>query len=477
MALSECNGDLLRALDHIGNASNLTSFAMEEVTSYFCELDNRVNYVTTGTDTTFLLFSAYLVFVMQAGFCMYCAGSVKDSAQNTLNIIVMNVVDAAVSAIAYYLFGFALAYGEPSNGFIGKGNFAHHDFYATGQDGYAVNPFANHGIWIYEWASAAVVAGIASGSIAGRSQVTAYVACSAFLTGFVYPVISHWAWATYGWLNPYRTPQPFLKVGMADFGGSGAIHMTGGIAGFWGAWIEGPRRGRGEPRDVPQPMNGHSTAFVVLGTLLLWLGWYGFNPGSDFDIVPATDFPINVIVERAAVTTTLAGAAGGLTMLFVRRLNTREWEVEDMCSGVIGGLVAVSAGCGVIESWAAVLLGFLGAWVLIGMKMVAMAIRLDDPVESSQRHFGCGLLGLLFVAFFAKKEYAVHLYGDNFYGIVYGGSGRVLAAQAIGALCTVAWTSVTMAPFFFVLHQLGLLRMSAEEFMGRRLPRPLIFDN
>ncbi|GBG83387.1 hypothetical protein CBR_g37101 [Chara braunii] len=440
----------------------------------------------TSVDAAFLLFSAYLVFVLQAGFAMLTAGSAR--AQNKLNVMLTTVVDAAVCAIFYYIFGFACAYGRPWNGFVGRGDFtewlnlansAQFDEYFNPRRGenHPWNPLANHRVWVFEWATAAAVAAIASGAMAERSQVTAHVACSAFLSGFVYPVICHWVWEPHGWLSVYSQGTRLMGVGMIDIAGSGAIHLTGAIAGFWGAIILGPRRGRFHSNgadDAAQPKESSSqggrSTLVVMGTLLLWLGWYGINPGSILGIVPKHYVAMDVVVDRAAVTTTLAGAAAAITMLFARRLMRGRWDVEDACSGLLGGLVAVSAGCTVIEPSVAVLLGFLAAWMLIGTKQLAMAVGLDDPVEAVQRHGACGLLGLLFVGLLAKEDHVMQTFGDGYSnqetpcGWLYGIRGRkLLAAQAIGAACVVGWTSVAMAPLFLMLRMAGLLRISEEE--------------
>ncbi|GBG41633.1 hypothetical protein CBR_g74721 [Chara braunii] len=454
-----CNSTLEAALAAVASAAKLDVNQSAVLTDFVCGYDGRIGDAVTGTNAMFLLFSAYLVFAMQAGFGMLCAGSVR--AKNALNIMLTNVMDAAAGAISFFVFGFAFAFGggAESNAFIGDYNFAQSHFSAD-------DALANYGMWMFQWAFAAAAAGITSGSIAERTQFTGYLAYSTFLTGFVYPVIAHWVWAPSGWISAFNTGNMFLDVGMVDFAGSGVVHMTGGIAGFMGAWIEGPRLGRFDAKGRTQEMKGHSGTLVVLGTFLLWFGWYGFNPGSLTAIVPADGVLKHAIVARAAVTTTLSGGAAALTTLFARRWMTGHWNVTDVCNGLLGGFAAVTAGCSVIEPWAAILLGFLAAWTLIGMNRLAERIKYDDPLEAFQLHGGCGLLGVVFVGLLAKKSFLMEAYGKvegTPYGLFYGGGGKLLAAQLIGAICIAAWTAVTMGVLFYALQMFGLLRITQEE--------------
>ncbi|KAF8010637.1 hypothetical protein BT93_J1322 [Corymbia citriodora subsp. variegata] len=270
--------------------------------------------VADSINTNYLLFSAYLVFVMQLGFAMPCAGSVH--AKNAMNIMLTNMVDAVVGSISYYLFGFAFAFGEgsDSNPFIGTYFFALKDIPNSNYD---------YSYFLYQWAFAIAVAGITSGSIAERTQFSAYLVFSFFLTGFVYPIVVHWVWSSNGWLSPSSSDLLFGS-GAIDFAGSGAVHLVGGIAGLWGSFIEGPRAGRFDAFGKAVPMRGHNATLVVLGTFLLWFGWFGFNPGS-FDKIlvsyPTTSDQGNwTAIGRTKVMTTLAGSTAGLVTLFGRRL-------------------------------------------------------------------------------------------------------------------------------------------------------------
>ena len=457
-ASPNCSADLAQFFGP--NTTNPTAAA-----TYLCDqfttVSNKFVDTNYAIDTTYLLFSAYLVFSMQLGFAMLCAGSVR--AKNTMNIMLTNVLDAAAGGLFYYLFGFAFAFGSPSNGFIGHHFFGLKSVPSTSFD------YSN---FLYQWAFAIAAAGITSGSIAERTQFVAYLIYSSFLTGFVYPVVSHWFWSADGWASAFNTSNLLFKSGVIDFAGSGVVHMVGGIAGLWGALIEGPRIGRFDHTGRSIVLRGHSASLVVLGTFLLWFGWYGFNPGS-FNKISVT-YPTGnsyygqwSAVGRTAVTTTLAGCTAALTTLFGKRFLSGHWNVTDVCNGLLGGFAAITSGCSVVEPWAAVICGFVAALVLIGCNKLAEKLKYDDPLEAAQLHGGCGAWGIIFTALFATKEYVSEVYAAGRpYGLFMGGGGRLLAAHVIQILVIVGWVSATMGPLFFVLHKLKLLRISAEDEMA-----------
>ncbi|KAI9122048.1 hypothetical protein K1719_006737 [Acacia pycnantha] len=460
MTAFTCSAADLQSL--LSNTTN--SFAAAD---YICKRFEDVSnkFVDTGyaVDTSYLLMSAYLVFAMQLGFAMLCAGSVR--AKNTMNIMLTNVLDAATGAIFYYLFGFAFAYGSPSNGFIG------HHFFGLEK---IPSPSFDYGYFLYQWAFAIAAAGITSGSIAERTNFISYLVYSSFLTGFVYPIVSHWFWSADGWGSAARPENLLFGSGVIDFAGSGVVHMVGGVAGFWGAFIEGPRTGRFDHEGKPVAMRGHSGTLVVLGTFLLWFGWYGFNPGSFISIMKAYGTSGSYYgqwsaVGRTAVTTTLAGSAAALTTLFGKRLLSGHWNLTDVCNGLLGGFAAITSGCSVVDPWAAVICGFVAAWVLIGFNIAAEKLKYDDPLEAAQLHGGCGAWGIIFTALFARKEYVNEVYPGvegRPYGLFMGGGVRLLGAHIVQILAIVAWVSVTMGTLFFVLHKLKLLRIASEEEMA-----------
>ncbi|XP_024359985.1 ammonium transporter 1 member 1 [Physcomitrium patens] len=455
------DGDMERIQGFLGAVSNATGLSI-----FLCDkldnIDGRLGYTKLAVDNTYLLFSAYLVFAMQLGFAMLCAGSVR--AKNTMNIMLTNVLDAACGGISYYVFGFAFAFGlgGKTNGFIGHFNW--------GLNGFPNGTF-DYSFFLFQWAFAIAAAGITSGSIAERTQFVAYLVYSSFLTGFVYPIVSHWLWSADGWLSASKTVGPgglLFGSGAIDFAGSGVVHMVGGVAGFWGALIEGPRIGRFDKSGNSTNFRGHSATLVVLGTFLLWFGWYGFNPGSFLTILQ----PYEGVkghwsgVGRTAVTTTLAGCTAAVTTLFGKRFLDGHWNVLDVCNGLLGGFAAITASCSVVAPWASILCGFGSAWVLIGLNKLAARLHFDDPLEAAQLHGGCGAWGLLFVGLFAEKNYVNQVYQTTFdspYGLFMGGGGKLLAAQIIEIISIAAWVTVTMGPLFYGLHKFRLLRITPQD--------------
>jgi Amt family ammonium transporter len=317
--------------------------------------------------------------------------------------------------------------------------------------------------FLFQWAFAAAAATIVSGSVAERTSFLAYLLYSIFLTSFVYPVVVHWVWDSYGWLSAFNG-EPLLGVGMIDFAGSGVVHMVGGFAGLWGATMVGPRVGRFDADGNAVDMPGHSATLVVLGTFLLWFGWYGFNPGSFLAIDSAVAAEV---VGRTAVTTTLAAGTAGCTSLVFKYYLTGAWNLVDVCNGLLAGLVSITAGCPVVEPWAAMIAGFVGAFVFVGASTLLLKVKVDDPLEACPMHGFCGAWGVLYVGFMAQPTYVQQAYGDVDYGVFYGGSGRLLACQIIGIICIFCWVTAMLAPFFFALQKLSLLRVSpSEELVG-----------
>lgn len=393
-------------------------------------------------DVFFILVSGYLVFLMQAGFAMLTAGSVRS--KNTKNVLLKNVLDACVGSIAYFLFGWAFAYGPGSNKFIGWGNWA-----LSAYQGEDFNDYHN---FFFQWAFAATAATIVSGSVAERTSFYAYLAYAFFLTAFVYPVVSHWVWSGSGFLN---NGDGFLgSTNVVDFAGCSVVHMVGGFAGLSGAAVVGPRLGRFDSEGKVVPIPGHSATLCTLGTFLLWFGWYGFNPGSALAIQGSN----SEVAARCAVTTTLAAGAGGVMTLIIIKLRDHIFDLLASLNGILAGLVSITACCFAVDGWAAIVIGAIGAFVYVAAAMLLLALKIDDPLEAFPIHGACGFWGVIAGGLFNREA----LSGDDF-GLFYGGGGKLLLANILGALIIAAWTLALITPIFVVMKVLGLLRISAEE--------------
>lgn len=409
----------------------------------------HIDTITDSSDNQFLLSSAYLVFFMQAGFAMLCAGSVRS--KNTKNILIKNVLDACVGAIAFFIFGYGFAYGtkegKSTNEFIGNWNFGLQDF-------------TDWASFLFQWAFSAAAATIVSGSVAERTAFQAYLGYSFFLTAFVYPVVVHWVWDENGWLTAFKDNDKLFDCGMYDFAGSGVVHMTGGVAGLMGAMIVGPRTGRFGPDGRVVAMPGHNASLVVLGTFILWVGWYGFNPGSQLAIIGS-----EAVVARTAVSTTLSAAAGGVTAMAINYGLYHVWDLIAVCNGVLAGLVGITAGCSVTEPWTAIVCGFISAWVIHGAGKLLLKLKIDDPLEAAPMHGACGAFGVFWVGLMAKKEYVAEVYSgaEKCAGVFYGGDGSLLGAQVVGVICIFLWVGGLLGLFFLALKKMNMLRTSPEE--------------
>lgn len=413
-------------------------------------------------DTMYLLFCGALVILMQAGFAMLEAGSVKS--MNVRNVLFKNLADACIGGTFFWFIGYGFAYGgNGDNGFIGdssdggKKSFAFRvndrspsTEYETAVDSYSWITF------FFQYAFAAAATTIVSGAVAGRTKLVAYLTYSVFITGFVYPVVVHWVWDYEGWISAFNEDDTF-EGGMIDFAGSGVVHMTGGVAALVGAIAVGPRKGRFDSSMPSTAFNAHSAPLQVLGTFILWFGWYGFNCGSTLGISAAG---YATAAARSAVTTTLAAVASGLSTTLITKALDGKWDLGAMCNGVLAGLVSITAGCSVVETWAAFIIGIIGGLVCVAASRSLVALGVDDPLDAFAVHGACGAWGCIAVGLFACDAYTYNLDGHE--GIFYGGS-TLLGIQLLGVLTEFLWVGSMSGLLFFGLSAAGMLRISDEE--------------
>jgi|Transcript_8762 Amt family ammonium transporter len=431
----------------------------DDASSAACAVLATTDSMTTGVDTFFLLFAGALVFLMQAGFAMLCAGSVRQ--KNVKNIMLKNLLDACGGAIGFYTLGYGFSYGGTGT-FIGSGSFAISGF-SSGPE------FIG---FFFQFAFAATAATIVAGTVAERCKMVAYLFYSLFLTAFVYPVVVRSIWSTYGFLTAFRE-DAFLGVGTIDFAGSGVVHMTGGATALVAATILGPRRGRfydedGNALETPAEFPAHSTALQVLGTFILWFGWYGFNPGSALAIANEGSAATAAL---CAVTTTLAAACGCVSAMafdsFMESKKTGEtsYDLTMAMNGALGGLVAITAGCSVVQPWAAVVIGLVGGLVYYGFSKFLIKMKIDDAVDAVPVHFANGAWGVIAVGLFSSEDLqSVAGYSTAHQGWFYNfGDANLLAIQICAVLWVCAWVFAVMTPFFYTLNALGMFRVDALE--------------
>ena len=408
-------------------------------------------------DTIWMLLAGLLVFFMHAGFSLLEAGSVRF--KNTQNILSKNLLVVTIGFLCWWATGWSFAYGviEDPGKFMGSTQFFMDGFWDD------KTTFRN---WFFQGAFCATAGTIVSGAMAERTQLKGLGIYAILLTAFIYPAVAYWGWSGVGFL--YYTDDDGEDVSAfgpwyRDFAGSGIVHLTGGIGALVGSICVGPRKGRFESEDEEE-FASENVPFIVLGTFALWFGWYGFNPGSQLAIGSSTDAEI---VGRCAVTTTLSGAAAGLTTLFARKIQSGTWDLVTSCNGALAGLVAITAGPSVLQPWAALIAGAIGALVFLGSKwLVLYKLKVDDPVDAIALHGFTGAWGLIVVGLLADKTYVGQVYSDaTDYGIFYGGEGKLLGAEIVGIICIFLWVMSTQGLLFFVLSKLGLLRASADEEM------------
>ncbi len=418
------------------------------------------------------------MFLMQAGFAMVCAGAVQT--KNVRNTMLKNLLDGCGAALGFYCFGFAFAYGGSKFGgpttFIGHSDF----FLMNISENFFLSPTVNPmAYWFFQFAFAATAATIVAGTLAERCQMGAYLMYSFLLTGFIYPVVAHSIWSPNGVFSPTNVNRLF-GTGAIDFSGCGVIHMTGGITGLVAAKILGPRKGRffddrGEPLKTPMVIAQHSVALQALGTFILWFGWYGFNSGSTLMIT----MPYRgQTAARCVVATTLGSASGAISSLLIHLfLTEREtgegvFDLTMALNGALSGLVSITAGCAVIEPWAAIIAGLIGGLNYVVGSRLLIRWRLDDAVDAIPVHFSNGIWGLIVVGLLANPTYVYEMYESTHAGWIYSwfqgsADGRLLAANLVFALFVLGWVSFTMLPFFFALNYLGWFRSDPlEEIIG-----------
>lgn len=413
--------------------------------------------VVNPLNTVWTLVAAFLVFGMQVGFTMLEAGFCRS--RETVNVLMECVVDTCLCGLLFFAFGFAFMFSH-GNGFIG-----YHWFFLQGTPAtYESSGVAFLAFWLFQFAFADTCSTITSGAMIGRTGFVGDLLYSFAVSGFIYPIIGHWAWGPDGWLALMGSEgHAFTSLGMGfhDFAGSTVVHTIGGFVALAGAIVLGPRLGRKFKRDGGAPMLPHDLTIAVSGGLLLWFGWYGFNPGSTLS---AMDFEG---IGRVAANTTLAACAAGLTAMFWAYKSSKKWDAGFTTNGFLAGLVAITCPCYWVSPTGAILLGGVaGVLVVLGVELLEW-LRIDDPIGAVPVHGFCGIWGTLSLGLFACGKYGATgpIGPDNsapLKGLFYGGGTQVLVAQAIGsASITIATFAVAMA-VMLVVNSMGLLRVTEE---------------
>jgi Amt family ammonium transporter len=414
--------------------------------------------IVNPINTVWTLVAAFLVFGMQVGFTMLEAGFCRS--RETVNVLMECIVDTCLCGLLFFAFGFAFMFGSGpgTHGLIGTEYFFLQDAPATyGSTGVAFLAF-----WLFQFAFADTCSTITSGAMIGRTGFVGDILYSIAVSGFIYPIIGHWAWGPDGFLALMGSEGNFLpSLGMNfhDFAGSTVVHTIGGFVALAGAIALGPRLGRKFKRDGGGPMLPHDLTIAACGGLLLWFGWYGFNPGSTLS---AMDFEG---IGRVAANTTLAACAGGLTAMFVAYIPTKKWDVSFTVNGFLAGLVAITCPCYWVSPVGSIAIGAVGGvLVYLGAELLEW-LRIDDPIGAVPVHGFNGIWGTLSLGLFACGKYGLSgpASPDNaspLTGLFYGGGIQVLSAQAIGSGIITLATFVVSIVMMYSVKATGTLRVS-----------------
>ncbi len=377
-------------------------------------------------DTIWVLIAAALVFWMQAGFAYVEAGFTRS--KNTVNILMKNLIDFVFGTLGFFLLGYGLMFGADHGGFIGTFSPYTDSIWSGG-----IPPEA---FLIFQTVFAATAATIVSGAMAERTHFISYVIFSLIISLLIYPISGHWIWGG-GWLSQMEMP-------FHDFAGSTAVHSLGGWIGLVGAIMLGPRIGKfnGKVNAIP----GHNLAYGALGVFILWLGWFGFNPGSQLAATGSTNA---TAISHIFVTTNLAAAAGTMSALIISWIKFGKPSLSLTLNGTLAGLVAVTAGCDVVSSWGAIAIGLMaGALLVYAVHFIENSLRIDDPVGAASVHGICGAFGTLMVGLFSTST-----------GLFYGFGASSLISQAIGVISVGAWAAGTGFILFYILKKTVGLRV------------------
>ena len=415
------------------------------------------NDIVNPVNTAWTLIAAFLVFGMQVGFTMLEAGFCRS--RETVNVLMECVVDTCLCGLLFYAWGFAFMFSH-GNGFIGYHWFFLQNVPAT----YEGTGVAFLAFWIFQFAFADTCSTITSGAMIGRTAFAGDLLYSVAVSGFIYPIIGHWAWGPDGFLATMGSTGYFLPTlgqSFHDFAGSTVVHTIGGVIALAGAIVLGPRLGRKFKRDGGGPMLPHDLTIAASGGLLLWFGWYGFNPGSTLS---AMDFEG---IGRISANTTLAACAAGLTAMLAAYMMSKKWDISFTVNGFLAGLVAITCPCYWVSPTGAIILGGIAGVVVVGGVELLEWLRIDDPIGAVPVHGICGIWGTLSLGLFAVGKYGATgpIAPDNsapLKGLFYGGGLTLLKAQFIGsATITIATFAVSMLVMYAV-NAMGLLRVSAE---------------
>ena len=388
-------------------------------------------------NTTWVLIGAALVFFMQAGFAMCECGFTR--AKNAGNIIMKNLMDFAIGTPLYWLVGFGIMFGTSSAVFGGLDFFTRGDYTAILPEGVSFFSY-----FIFQTVFCATAATIVSGSMAERTKFSAYCIYSAMISLVIYPVSGHWIWGG-GWLS---------QLGFHDFAGSTAVHMLGGVCALVGAIMLGPRIGKYDENGKSRAIPGHNLPMAALGVFILWFCWFGFNGGSTVSMTGGAA----EVAGKVFFNTNLAAATATVATMIITWIRYKKPDVSMTLNGSLAGLVAITAGCDVVNPWAAAIIGVIaGAAVVFGVEFLDQKLKVDDPVGAVGVHCVNGALGTILTGVFASNAALADMGMSR---------GHFIGVQLLGVGATLLWGGVAITILFTIIKKTIGLRVSPEEELG-----------
>lgn len=405
-------------------------------------------------DTLWVTLAGVLVFFMNAGFAMLESGFCR--AKNTVNILAKNIIVFALSSLAFWAVGFAIMFGN------GNGLFGFNGFFLAGADNSPLIGSDYQGVfnsldWVgiplytkffFQLAFAGTAATIVSGAVAERIKFSAFIIFSLLLVAFSYSITGHWIWGG-GWLE---------NLGFYDFSGSTTVHSVGGWAALVGAILLGPRLEKYAGERI-NAIPGHNMSTATLGGLILWLGWFGFNPGSTMSAHPDA-------ISHILVTTNMSAAAGGLTATVTSWIRFGKPDLSMIINGVLAGLVSITASCAFVNVPSSIFIGAIAGIVVVNAVLTFEKFKIDDPVGALSVHLLCGIWGTLAVGLFSVGGNVYSWYGEGAgptAGLLFGGGIQQLLIQLLGIVAVGIFTTLFSFSAWLILAFSTGLRVSKQE--------------
>lgn len=405
-----------------------------------------------AVDTTWVLATGFLVFFMQTGFAMLETGLIRQT--SAVNSLLENFIDAAVTAVAFWAVGFGIAFGTSAGGLLGTDNFFLSNALTFQEGAVTYSKFGAYPnldtltFFFFQFAFAATASTITTGAMAERTDFLGDLIYSAIMGAFSYPIIVHWVWGG-GWL---------AQQGFHDFAGSTVVHTVGGVTAIVGAAMLGPRPFRFGRDGKWQPLPpAHNLGLATIGTMILWFGWYGFNPGSTLGTGNTG------LIGLVTLNTTLGAAGGTLSCLIMQYARSKKWDLTYALNGSLAGLVGITAGCAFVAPWAALVIGLVAGVLVILAAEAVERVHIDDPVSAFAVHGACGIWGTLAIGFFGQPGLTFAPAGVDVTtraGLLLGGGADLLAVQFVGSLSTIVFIAVFSVIMFGALKAINRLRVN-----------------